>query len=221
MQLIANSPGCARSDSMSRPASYCRSIARSMSASARSASRSSPETGTANVSPGASMRAFAAMASIRASRSFALTCRPFIDSDNSEANTHRLPAAYLAFSMPESSDRSPAAAGEEPSGDRAGGERQPGSWGGCGRSALAGLMCARHYPHLCRPHYCNPAGRGSPVPRTRTASAQHSALTGNRATTASRPAWAPLHPRAGRTEASCWWPDPAPERVRLHLASRE
>ena len=97
MLLIASSSGCTRSGTMSRPASYCRSIARSMSASARSASRSFPDTGTANVSPGASMRAFAAMASIRASRSSALTRGPLIESDNSEASTHRLPAAYPAF----------------------------------------------------------------------------------------------------------------------------
>lgn len=92
--LIANSSGCARSGSMSRPASYCLSIARSMSVSARSAARSSPETGTANVSPRDSMRAFAAIASIRAPRSSALTRGPLIEPDNSEANTDRLPAAY-------------------------------------------------------------------------------------------------------------------------------
>lgn len=94
MLLIASSSGWARSGSMSRPASYCLSIARSMSARARSAARSSPDTGTANVSPGASMRAFAAMASVRAPRSSALTRGPLIESDNSEASTHRLPAAY-------------------------------------------------------------------------------------------------------------------------------
>lgn len=99
---------------MSRPASYCLSIARSMSASARSTSRSSPDTGTANVSPGASMRALAAIASIRAPRSSALTCDPLIDPDSREANTDRLPAAYPTLHAQGSGGRSRAAAGEPP-----------------------------------------------------------------------------------------------------------
>ena len=168
MLLIANSSGCARSDSISRPDSYCRSIARSMSAIARSTSRSSPDTGTANVSLGASMRAFAAMASTRAPRSSALMCAPPLSTQTAWRLT-RVTCLPLTPRVPSrgSGGRGPAAAGEEFSADRAESERQRGPQGGCGRSALVGLasFACGLLPGWIAPYSCIVPGQPGAVGR--------------------------------------------------------